>query len=296
MYVYFFAFFLIALVFFCLNFWRRKRIIRKVMAMCTNEKCRLLEELIEPFGFSYLERQDIFTSRLDAMQRKYGYCELYDETAHLLHMIYDSLPVYFDYNGRTWLIEFWKGQYGMNTGGEIGVYYADRVLDKKEYGTTLFQSVADEDMLSLSLRLYRNGEEIASLGKVHWWLTAFSLGCFSHVKNVSMRIGIKFPEATMTRAFVEGLVEAGYAEEEIDICCNMVAFSFQDTSAQYGFFRRLQRMFAQYMNHFWCNVYLFTTRPFCLSLDRVLYLYYYLPFVFRRMLRIRKYRKKWGRR
>ena len=37
-------------------------------------------------------------------------------------MVFDALPVYFDYQKKTWLIEFWKGQYGINTGAEIGIY------------------------------------------------------------------------------------------------------------------------------------------------------------------------------
>ena len=39
-------------------------------------------------------------------------------------MIIDAYPVYFDYQDKTWMIEFWRGQYGINTGAEIGVYHA----------------------------------------------------------------------------------------------------------------------------------------------------------------------------
>ena len=132
MYLFLGIVFLLLLLFFCINLWRRKRIIKKICSMCMLEKCDLLNELIGPFGYSYVSSQDLFTSRIDAWQRGFGYCALYDKAALRFNMIFDCLPVYFDYQGKTWLIEFWKGQYGINTGCEIGVYYADRILQDEE--------------------------------------------------------------------------------------------------------------------------------------------------------------------
>lgn len=291
MYLFFGIFFLVLLFFFCINHWRRKKIIKKICSMCTEEKCELLDGLIQPFGFCYLPSQDLFTSRMDAPQREFGYCDLYDQTAYHFNLIFDCLPVYFDYDGRTWLIEFWKGQYGINTGGEIGVYYADRILEQKEYKTTLFQSVSDRDMPGLSFNLFRKGMGIANVCERHWWLTAFSMGRFSNPVDLYMRASITFPDCAMLEAFIDGLAEAGYCREDIYVCCNTVTFSFTDAFRRYGFFRCLRRKTGQWMNLFWCRIYLFVTRPFCLSMDRILYLYYYLPFCFRKMLRIRRYKK-----
>ena len=39
-------------------------------------------------------------------------------------MIIDCEPICFMYGGKNWMIELWKGQYGLETGGEIGVYNA----------------------------------------------------------------------------------------------------------------------------------------------------------------------------
>ena len=62
------------------------------------EKRRKLNELLEPFGFAYDGRQDIFYSRTDSWQRKYGYGRIYDEGAALLNMILDCEPIYFEYD------------------------------------------------------------------------------------------------------------------------------------------------------------------------------------------------------
>lgn len=87
----------------------------KVLALTPGERVRLLNELAEPFGFAYLPSEDIFTSRLDAWQRDKGYEAKYDTMAVGAGMVIDAFPVYFNYEGRTWLVEFWKGQYGINT-------------------------------------------------------------------------------------------------------------------------------------------------------------------------------------
>lgn len=291
MYLFFGIFFLILLFFFCINYCRRKKIIKKVCSLCMDEKCRILNDVIQPFGYSYILSQDIFTSRVDAWQRDFGYCALYDRAASHFNMIFDCLPVYFDYHGRTWLIEFWKGQYGINTGCEIGVYYADRILEDEELKHTLFQCVNNEDMLKLSFTLFRENTSIAHLYAKHWWLTAFDMGYFSNPSELSLRVSITFPSAEMADAFAGGLIKAGYSCSGISICHCTVTFTFTASSRENSVFRRLRIRIAQKSNHFWCKVYFFVTRPFCLSIDRILYLYYYLPFAFRKMLRIRKYKK-----
>lgn len=260
--------------------------------MCMKEKCHILGELIAPFGYAYLPEQDIFTSRLDVWQRDFGYCTLYDKAAFRFNMIFDCLPVYFDHDGRTWLLELWKGQYGINTGAEIGVYYVDRILDKREYRTTLFQSVEDCDMPALSFRLFRKGVQIADVCARHWWLTAFSMGRFSEPADLYMQACITFPTHSMAHAFIKGLSGCGYPKDDICLNCNTVTFPFTKSAMRWNFLDRCWIRVAQCVNHFWCKVYLFVTRPFCLSIDRLLYLYYYLPAVFRKMLRIRKYKKR----
>lgn len=293
MYLLFGVFFLVLLFFFCIGHWHRKKIIRKICAMCMNEKYELLDELLSPFGYAYVPSQDIFTSRVDAWQRDLGYCALYDKAAAHLNMVFDSLPVYFDYQNRTWLVEFWKGQYGINTGCEIGVYYADRILEEHELKRTLFQSVSNENMPKISFTLCRKEQMIAKLCAKHWWLTAFKTGLFSSPADLSLRASVTFPSSGMARAFAAGLVNAGYEWKDICVCCQTVSFTFDSGTPACGIFRKLRILLAQWCNRFWRRVYCFVTRPFCLSTDRILYLYYYLPAIFRKTLRIRKYKRHW---
>lgn len=291
MYVLLTALLLIVLIFFCLNQRRRKKNIQKVCSMCMDEKCRLLDELIEPFGYYYILSQDIFSSRINSWQREMGYCSLYDKVAPHFGMVFDSLPVYFNYQGRTWLLEFWKGQYGINTGCEIGLYHTDHILSENARQQTLFQAVDDREMLKMSAVLFKNDDRLAFLTQRHWWLTAFHPGCFSRPSDLSMCASVTFSSPEMAGAFVEGLCAAGYPARDICRQCSTVTFSFTSTGQTGGVLRRLSIRIASASNLFWCKVYLFVTRPFSLSIDRILYLYFYLPFAFRRTLRIRRYQK-----
>ena len=77
---------------------------------------------VDAAGFRYDPRQDIIYSKMYPLQRHFGYAYGYDAAALAMNAIIDCEPIFFDYAGKTWMIELWKGQYGLETGCEIGVY------------------------------------------------------------------------------------------------------------------------------------------------------------------------------
>lgn len=86
-----------------------------------------LSQIVYNAGFNYLDgkEKDIIYSRYQAGQRDFGFCYAYDEAIVAIDSILDCEPIYFIYDGKEWMIELWKGQYGIETGGEVGVYYRD---------------------------------------------------------------------------------------------------------------------------------------------------------------------------
>ena len=173
----FFPVFLFFIILFALVFhFRSKPIIKKIRCQSMCEKVHLLNQLLVPFGFEYEPTQDAFTSRLDAWQRDYGYQYFYDISAPHFNMILDCEPVYFNYAGCTWLLEFWKGQYGINAGAEIGLYRSDRILSENEYETAHFHTVTNAEMPVFSLKLYDDISLLCSFHKKHWWLTGLVMG------------------------------------------------------------------------------------------------------------------------
>lgn len=277
--------FLLILSILTLAVVRRVRSERKVRQMAMQQKVQILNELTEPFGFRYLKKEDIFTSYLDAWQRKSGYEALYDRVAAGANMIIDAWPVYFDYDGRTWLIEFWKGQYGINTGGEVGVYHAKDIVPPHFYRAAHYDAAENDEMPHIYCRLERREKEVYELDERHWWLTGFRMGTFSEPSELRMMTTITFRDTSMAEAFFAGLLKSGRPRNHYRICGREV-YVRMDFSAKYPVFRRMHRELVQLENRIWCLLYRCVTRPFTQTVDRMLFLYYQMPSCFGRMLRL----------
>ncbi len=186
-----------------------------------------LNKRIEPFGFACLDDQNVFYSIKNAWQRNYGYCRLYDEAAAPLSMIIDCEPIYFEYNNKYWLIEFWKGQYGMTTGAEVGIYNIEKG-DKeiKDFDTVHFKCAQNSEMLPMSFTLFKNKKPIMRRNDRHWWLTGFLLGEFSQPAELSLRVNIAFNGYIQRNAFIKGLTEAGYSQSEYSVTRTIVSVMF----------------------------------------------------------------------
>lgn len=287
---------LIFLLFLFLAFFlyiRKALAIRKVLSMSVEDKLVRLEPIISPFGFEYKLSQDIFTSKLDAWQRECGYCSLYDRKAPFFHMIFDCEPVYFDYNGVTWLVELWKGQYGITTGCEIGIYKADRLIPERDRDRTLFQSVPDEEMPVISITLLKNALPVSRLCRKHWWLTSFCVGQYAEPESLAMKAALTFPSPEMCRAFLSGLLHAGYCYPSIYTNGEAVAFTFDVPCTEQPFLRRSRyHRWVQLKNRILLSLFLRITTPFRFTIDRLLLLYEYLPFMFRHVLKLKRIKRK----
>lgn len=267
---------------------KREKSKRKIRRMCDAEKIQLLNELAEPFGFCYVSCEDVFTSREDAWQRKQGYEALYDRAAVGAGMVFDALPIYFDYAGETWLIEFWKGQYGINTGGEVGVYHAGKVVPERYYRIAHFEAVEDQDMPFIQCRLDRRRKKVYFLQKRHWWLTGFGMGTFSRPSDLILVTTIRFQNECMAEAFFEGLKRAKgkIPGNKYRICRNEV-YVRMDFCMKHKFCASVWRCMVQAWNCFCCFLYRLFTHPFIAAPDRLLFLYYQLPWCLKHAFRMR---------
>lgn len=283
---------LIALFFGIFSRFRKKKIICKIQCMDKCQKCCKVDELVKPFGYCFREKCGFFSSRVDAWQREAGYTWIYDYMAPRFRMVFDRLPVYFDYDGRTWLIELWKGQYGINTGAEIGIYHADRIISEKEYRTTFFEAASDEELLNCSFVLCDKECDCVQVEQEHWWLTAFFTGSFANPSELSMKATIRFPNRRMQFAFVGGLRRAGCGDFTANGCCVTVNFRTRINKVKYKLRTRFWRCFSQWENKILCKLYLWVTRPFRCTEDRVLFLYYLMPSAFRRLFKIRRFNRR----
>lgn len=263
---------------------RKKLAIKEVRKRSDEEKLKDINEALNIYGFLFDLRQDIVYSEMYPPQRKLGYCRLYDELAPSLNMKIDCEPIYFQYNGRRWLIEFWKGQYGMTTGGEVGIYVTDKedVDIPGVFSGTFYESISDNELLQMEYILKKDGKRIIERKEKHWWLTGFDVGIFSEVDQLSLEIQITFPYWDMQKAFIEGLYYAGYKTNDIVITDRTVQIVFtRPKTKQPQKYNKVYLGFIQIINKFYCNLFNWITKDFTRTIDKIDLLRTYYPILFR---------------
>lgn len=198
--------------------------IRIILCLIVYRYGRFSYDGFSAVGFAYNAEKDIFYSTKNAWQKNFGYTHMYDVMAPIFRMIVDTEPVRFHYNNKNWLITFWKGQYGMVTGAEIGIYCTDK---KKVSKKTVYFPVSEDEMLNMDLVLYKNDKLISKVHCKHWWLAVFKLGMFSKPKELSMDINITFPNRKMLDAFLQSFKKLGYKPKDYKVMGNTFCFTFK---------------------------------------------------------------------
>lgn len=272
---------------------KRKRSIRKVQALHFHQKVSLLNKILEPFGYSYASASDIITAKTNAWQRPFGYRTLYDRSALHYAIVFECEPIYFNYNDRTYLIQLCKGQYGISTGAEIGVYCTDHIVPPEEYRITVFSSIPDGELLPLSLTLSCHDSIVYTTGNRHWWLNGFRPGTYTASDTLTLCASITFPNSDMLHGFTESLLKMRYQRGELFICGLTVTFSLSTPHSPQPRRRySLPIVYTMLKNRISCTIYNRLTAPLSCTLDTLLCLYFLLPFAFFRILHLQKHRKQ----
>ncbi|MCI9530198.1 MAG: DUF4474 domain-containing protein [Lachnospiraceae bacterium] len=246
------------------------------------EKLQDINQALAPFGFAYSLTQDIFYSKQDAWQKDFGYSKLYDEMAPVMNMIIDCEPIYFEYNGKKWLIELWKGQYGIMTGAEVGIYYHMGPAPGDAPESLFYTAASPKEQLPITMSLYKNGKPLFRRGENHWWLTGFVLGEFSYPGELMLHVSLSFEDYGMMEAFIKGCLQAGYRQEDLHVQCGTVSLClYQPKHSTANGCCRLYREWVQWQNHFNCRIFAHVTKGFDRTIDRLDYLMLAYPGIFR---------------
>lgn len=159
-------------------------------------------QILNACGFEYDEKQGIYYSSVNPWQKGFGFNVVYDMSAPLAGMYYATERIYFRYDNKDWMIQIWKGQYGMTAGAEIGVYNkTDKIMQ--------YDCVSEDEFLEMSFVLYNQGEKMFERGpEKNWWLTGFKIMNIGVPILLDMDMTIKFPTKSMADAFEAGLKKA----------------------------------------------------------------------------------------
>ena len=257
---------------------------RKWLAESTvEERERYINGALGESGFLYDGRQDIFYAAKEPWQKKYGYSRIYDEAAALTGMIIDCEPIYFDYDGRRWMLELWKGQYGMSLGGEIGLYQSMRG------DGSLFHGVEEEDFIGMHMELYAGGRHLLGRREEHWWLTGFAVGKSGSPENMQMAVSLTFLNRLMCRSFVDGLRRAGYRPGEYQVQGERVRFWFAIPHTHQPSTRGpVMDRIRLWWFHSLCHLFEWYTRKYQTSAEKLIYLQIKAPWLFAIAIRMAK--------
>ncbi len=152
-------------------------------------------------GFEYDEEQGVYYGSMDSFQRLFGFNVIYDTVAPRVGMIYETERIYFTYDDKDWMVQLWKGQYGITAGGEIGLYNkpCDRTVPQ-------YDCAKDYELISMKFDFYNGGNYEFTRGpEKHWWLTGFKVFQIGIAPLITMDITLEFPNRKMANEFEKGL-------------------------------------------------------------------------------------------
>lgn len=191
-----------------------------------------LKDLLEgqqilSYQYSYVDDY-YYTNDKEAWQYNFGFGKIYDFASPYLLLEYDYIRVFFTYAGKDWMLQMWKGQYGMIFyGGEIGIYNREHVDDGMSEWT-FFNCPAEEDWLDMEMTLWHQEidgtwtREFTREYDKYWWCTGFKNGHLRQEEpadELRLEGRITFKDAEMTNLVAEGLKECGFkvADSKDDI-------------------------------------------------------------------------------
>jgi len=179
-------------------------------------------------GFTYTgaDNGDYYYTVEDSLQLKFGFMDYYDEVGSLLGMDLDEYITTFNYGGKEYRIELWKGNYGFGNayGGEFGIYYRDAaeaianpyVQGSEQSRHTYYQCLPEGEQLRIVQRIYdtssgtaeeviKNDTDDYANGGDHFWNLAIQTDR-GKTKDTLMNVyKIDVPDAGMRQAMTEAL-------------------------------------------------------------------------------------------
>jgi hypothetical protein len=168
-------------------------------------------------GYHYQAGEGYFYNDKEAFQHVFGFNILYDVFAFVMFCYTDTIRCQFAYEGKDYLVQLWKGGYGicLFTGGEIGLYSkpADRLGEH-------YDSVEEADYIGMEMSIYNeNRLQFTRAMDTQWWCTGYAWSYLdgfaqSPRTDCTMTAALAFQNAEMAALFAEQLAAKGFVRVE----------------------------------------------------------------------------------
>ena len=183
----------------------------------------LLLQKIQILGYKYHYQDDYYyVNDPQCWQRGFGFARFYDLIAPYILLEYDYVRVFFTYQNKDYMIQLWKGQYGLVFHGcEQGIYYKDH-SDRQDGVFTFYKTMNPNEWPQMEMTLYhdQNGDgnyerEFTREKDTHWWCSGFKFGHLRKEEPASelrQEGTIYFQQEEMAKLFADGLKICGFGE------------------------------------------------------------------------------------
>ncbi len=168
-------------------------------------------------GYAYDMNAGVFYATGEGFQREFGYAEMYDRVAVVGTMPLDTTRIKFNYDGKDWMVQFWKGFYGLVFAGcEIGIYNRPEGMGDD---FSAYNVVTQEYYQDFTIEFFYNNPDKSTLfGKAEpdftrstrtWWFTAFepsiNVSPSTNVPKMKFKCTMKFNDPGLYKAYVEAM-------------------------------------------------------------------------------------------
>ena len=185
---------------------------------------------------TYLETNNVLSYQYDydygyyyandkaSWQKNFGFARVYDYVAPYVGMEYDYIRVFFTYDDEDFLVQLWKGQYGVLYGGEIGIYNRD-ADGKNSSPFTFYAAASNRYWPTMDMSVYHQEKEgdIPNKYKLlfkrpvdkYWWCTGFVPGTlrqYEPADELRIEATLTFNDSTMAGLFADGLHTCGFSK------------------------------------------------------------------------------------
>jgi hypothetical protein len=163
--------------------------------------------------FHYQPWENYIYNEKYAFQWLFGFNKAYDDLAFVANCYADTVRCKFNYDGKDWLIQFWKGSYGifLATGGEIGAYNKPETLPGEH-----FFAAKKTDWIRMEMAIYNKGNLIFTRPMDdHWWCTGYAPGYLEGFgkkprTNCMMMAKVQLKDAQMASQLAKALQDKGF--------------------------------------------------------------------------------------
>ena len=173
-------------------------------------------------------------------EKNENYNNVYEYMVPSTGMFIDQVRIRFNYEGKDWMIQMWKGQYGfLLVGSEIIVFTAPE-NSGTENDLSKYVCADKEDWLGIKHEAYWNKEFAGDYEKIftreygkYWWSNGYVKGQLTKYAGPKTELKtsstITFKSEEMANLFAKGLDAAGF--KKADSCKKLADDSYYQNGA-----------------------------------------------------------------